>query len=82
MEDTQLSFFRENVDFTSERERLVKEFNQRKKDAAANKAKGVAQWMGAGYSPRPLPQAPKVDLQKAIPVKEKAVRNKAEEVCT
>ena len=32
------------------------EFKQRKLEAAANKQRGVAQWMGA---PRPLPQDPK-----------------------
>ncbi len=45
-------------DEAAERERLVSEFNQRKKDAASNKARGVAQWAGVKYSPRPLPQAP------------------------
>lgn len=34
------------------------EFQQRKRAAAVNKQRGVAQWMGAGYSPRPLPQDP------------------------
>lgn len=49
---------REKAVLASERAQLVMEYQQRKREAIANKQRGVAQWMGAGYSPRPLPQKP------------------------
>ena len=42
----------------SERARLVMEFQQRRNEAAANKARGLAQWKGVDYPPRPIPKAP------------------------
>ena len=42
-----------------DRAKLVQDFQQCKKEAAANKQRGQAQWLGGeGYSPRPLPKAP------------------------
>ena len=42
----------------ADRARLVEEFQQRRREAAANRQRVDAQWAGAGYSPRPLPKAP------------------------
>ena len=42
----------------ADRAKLVEDFQQRRREAAANRQRGDAQWMGAGYSPRPLPKAP------------------------
>lgn len=46
--------FRGKGVLASEKAHLVMEFQQRKREAFANKQRGVAQW----YSPRPLPQNP------------------------
>ncbi len=42
----------------ADREKLVEDFQQRRKAAAANRHRGNAQWLGAANSPRPLPKAP------------------------
>ena len=40
----------------SERARMVAEYHQRRREAAVNKARGQAQWLGP---PLPTPQLPK-----------------------
>lgn len=42
----------------ADKARLVEDFQQRRREAAANRQKGDAQWLGAAYSPRPLPKDP------------------------
>ena len=42
----------------AERAKVVEEFQQRRKQAAANKQRGDTQWMGVQHTPRPLPKAP------------------------
>ena len=44
----------------ADRAKLVKDFQQRRREAAANRQRGDAQWMRAEYSPRPLPKAPEI----------------------
>lgn len=50
--------FREEAVFASEKARVLMEFRARRREAAANKKRVAAQWVG-GYSPRPLPHHPK-----------------------
>lgn len=51
-----LFIFRAEAVEASERARLVADFHQRRREAAVNKAKGQAQWLGP---PLPTPQIPK-----------------------
>ena len=48
--------FRAEAVEASERARVVAEFQQRRREAAVNKARGQAQWRGP---PLPTPQIPK-----------------------
>lgn len=51
-----LSLLREHAREAAERAKMVEDFHQRRKEAAANKLRGQAQWLAPSATP-PAPQS-------------------------